>query len=143
MQLKRAVPCRSICIGFADCYLFAHSFGCISLSLAECLVDVDNRVQRCCMHHVQIHAAREQTGPPFKLLKSLSSIPQLSPMINESAGPAAPIAADTLRKFSSMASLRSSTSSVVADHWFRYDILPSEWDILWLSTALKLLLFPS
>lgn len=65
-------------------------------------------------------------------------------MINESAGAPAPIAAGTLRKSSSVASLRSSTSSIIVpEPWFRYDILPSEWDVLWLSTALKLLLFPS
>ncbi|KAF8974193.1 glucosyltransferase [Flammula alnicola] len=46
-----------------------------------------------------------------------------------------------------MASIRSSGSTTstlpVSNSWLSWDILPSEWDILWLSTALKLLLFPS
>jgi len=40
---------------------------------------------------------------------------------------------------SSMANPQPTVSHV----WFGWDVLPSEWDILLLSTALKLLLFPA
>ncbi|PPQ77384.1 hypothetical protein CVT25_010966 [Psilocybe cyanescens] len=49
----------------------------------------------------------------------------------------------TLKKTPSSNSLRPSASSVFYDSWFRWDVLSSEWDVLWLSTILKLLLFPS
>ncbi|KAJ3487420.1 hypothetical protein NLJ89_g11715 [Agrocybe chaxingu] len=48
----------------------------------------------------------------------------------------------TLKKTASTTSLRSS-SSVISDSWLQWDILPSEWDIFWLSTVIKLLLYPS
>ncbi|CAA7259655.1 unnamed protein product [Cyclocybe aegerita] len=60
-------------------------------------------------------------------------------MASESKGP--PPSA-TLKKTASTTSLRSS-SSVISDSWLQWDILPSEWDIFWLSTAIKLLLYPS
>ncbi|KDR83864.1 hypothetical protein GALMADRAFT_236321 [Galerina marginata CBS 339.88] len=50
---------------------------------------------------------------------------------------------ETLKKTPSVSSLRSSTSSLFRDSWFRWDVTPSEWDILCLSTTLKLLLFPA
>ncbi|KJA29945.1 glycosyltransferase family 57 protein [Hypholoma sublateritium FD-334 SS-4] len=55
-------------------------------------------------------------------------------------------AAPSLRKSPSVASLRSVGSAgapVPASAWLSWDILPSEWDILCLSTALKFLLFPA
>ncbi|KAF8913794.1 glucosyltransferase [Gymnopilus junonius] len=52
-------------------------------------------------------------------------------------------ASKTLNKSSSLSSLRSSSSSLFRDSWFYWHVLPSEWDIFWLSTALKLLLFPA
>jgi alpha-1,3-glucosyltransferase len=39
-----------------------------------------------------------------------------------------------------MANLQPTPASCV---WFGWDVLPSEWDVLLLSTALKLLLFPA
>ena len=52
-----------------------------------------------------------------------------------------------LKNSASMTSLKSSGSATsvqaTAAAFFAWDVLPAEWDILLLSTALKLLLYPS
>ncbi|KAH9482809.1 Dolichyl pyrophosphate Glc1Man9GlcNAc2 alpha-1,3-glucosyltransferase [Psilocybe cubensis] len=52
----------------------------------------------------------------------------------------------TLKETTSTSNLAPAPSATVTafyDSWFRWNILPSEWDILCLSTVLKVLLFPS
>ena len=52
--------------------------------------------------------------------------------------------APSLHKSPSLTSLKSGSSSTAlapGSAWLSWDILPSEWDILCLSTALKFLLF--
>lgn len=41
------------------------------------------------------------------------------------------------------AASQAASAQATSESWLHWDILPSEWDILFLSTTVKLLLFPS
>jgi len=41
------------------------------------------------------------------------------------------------------AASQAGPAQATSESWLHWDILPSEWDILFLSTTVKLLLFPS